>query len=102
MQRKNRSGLVLVLLLAMMTLSGCKIDFQKLWQKTQPSEPPLFHVEMHFANGDVVVGYVKSMGIEDDGIIYNGGSSLSYIYNEQGTIVGSLNYARLEYMQLVQ
>ncbi len=102
MVRKTRIGLLTLLVLAITMLAGCKIDVQQLWQKTQPPEPPLFHVEMHFANGGVVVGYVKDFGIEDEGVIYNGGSSLTYIYNEQGTIVGSFNYARLEYMKLVQ
>ena len=102
MARKTRIGLLILLFLAMLMLSGCKLNVQQLWQKTQPKEPAMMNVEMHFANGDVVVGYVKSMGIEEDGLVYNGGSSLSYIYNEQGKIVGSFNYARLEYMKLVQ
>lgn len=102
MARKTRIGLLILLFLAMLMLSGCKLNVQQLWQKTQPEEPAMLNVEMHFANGDVVVGYVKSMGIEEDGLVYNGGSSLSYIYNEQGKIVGSFNYARLEYMKLVQ
>ena len=101
MMRKSRAWLLIVLLLTALSITGCKLEVKQLWQKTQPAEPKLLNVELHFRSSDVVYGYVKSMGIADEGEVYNGGSSLNYIYNEKGKIIGSFNYANLEYMKLV-
>ncbi|HPT68929.1 MAG TPA: hypothetical protein PKW50_02205 [Syntrophomonas sp.] len=101
MMKKTSIVLLLVFLLAALSITGCKLNIQQLWQKTQPAEPELLNVEMHFTNGDVVYGYVKSMGIADEGEVYNGGSSINYFYDQQGKIIGSFNYSRLEYMKLI-
>ena len=101
MAKKFKISLLILSLLTGLMITGCKLDYQRLWQKTQPVEPELLNVEIHFDNKDVVYGYVKNMGIEADGEVYNGGSSISYIYNKQGKITGSFNYARVEFMKLV-
>ena len=101
MTRNIKISLLMVFLLAVLSIAGCKLNVQQLWQKTQPAEPKLLNVEMHFANGDVVYGYVKNMGVDEEGKVYNGGSSVSFIYDQQGKIIGSFNYARLEYMKLI-
>lgn len=101
MQKKLGIGMLILFVLASLMVAGCKLDYKQLWQKSQSSEPALLNVEIHFANKDVVYGYVKTMGIEDDGRVYNGGSSLSYVYDHQGRIIASFNYARVEYMKLI-
>jgi hypothetical protein len=101
MARKTSIILLFVFLLITLSITGCQLNVQQLWQKAQPAEPELLNVEMHFANGDVVYGYVKSMGIDDEGEVYNGGSSINYFYDQQGRIIGSFNYSRLEYMKLI-
>lgn len=101
MTRKITIGLLMVFLLLLLFIGGCKLNIQQIWQKTQPPEPQLLNVEMHFANGDIVYGYVKNMGVDENGKVYNGGSSLSFIYDHKGSIIGSFNYARLEYMKLM-
>jgi hypothetical protein len=101
MARKARIGLLVVFLLAALYITGCKLNIQQLWQKAQPDEPELMNVEMHFTSGEVVYGYVKSMGIANDDDVFNGGNSICYIYDQKGKIIGSFNYSRLEYMKLI-
>jgi hypothetical protein len=101
MARKYKFGLLLVLLLATLAVAGCKFNVQQIWQKTKPDEPELLNVEMHFANREVIHGYVKNLGVDQEGKVYNGGSSVSYIYDQKGRIVGAFNYARLEYMLII-
>jgi len=101
MPKNLKIGLLILFVLAGLMIAGCKLDYQQLWNKTQPAESALLNVEIHFDNKDVVYGYVKNMGIEADAEVYNGGSSLSFIYDQQGKIIGSFNYARVEYMKLI-
>jgi hypothetical protein len=101
MTRKVSIILLIVFLLSALLVTGCELNVRQLWQKTKPAEPELLNVEMHFANGDIVYGYVKSLSIDEEGQVYNGGSSSNYIYDQQGKIIGAFNYARLEYMKLI-
>ncbi|MBP1761267.1 MAG: hypothetical protein H6Q64_809 [Firmicutes bacterium] len=101
MKRKTIIVLLFVFLLVTLSITGCQLNVQQLWQKTQPAEPELLNVEMHFTSGSVVYGYVKNLGIGEEDEVFNGGSSVCYIYDQQGKIIGTFNYSRLEYMKLI-
>lgn len=93
---------VLVLLLGMLTTAGCKLDFNQVLQKTQPKEAELIEVEIHFTSKDYTTAYVKSLGVEEDGEIYIGGASVNYLYDKNGKIIGSFNYARVEFIRIIK
>ena len=57
--------------------------------------------EIHFSDKDIVTGYIRNLGVEDVGKVYVGGASLNYIYDQEGNIVGSYNYQRVEYIKLL-
>lgn len=100
MRRWTALSGVLVILLLM--LSGCKIN-PDTWQKVteKPKEPELIKVELVFTDRERMTCYVKGMGIEDNGQVYVGGSSVNYMYDRQGNIIGAFNYQRLIYMKLI-
>jgi len=93
---------VLVLLMGLLATGGCKFSFNQLLQKTQKQEAELIKAEIHFTSNDYTVGYVKSLGVEEDGEIYIGGASVNYIYDQKGKVVGSFNYARVEYIKIIK
>ena len=93
---------VLALLLLMLTTAGCKLDFNQLMQKTQKPEAKLIKAEIHFTSKDYTTAYVKSLGVEEDGEVYIGGASVNYIYDQKGKIIGSFNYARVEYIKILE
>jgi len=86
----------------MMTAAGCKINFDQLLQKTQPPKAELIEVEIHFTSKDFTTAYVKSLGVEEDGEVYIGGASVNYLYDKNGKIIGSFNYARVEYIKILK
>ena len=61
----------------------------------------LLKVEIFFTDDKTLVGYVKQLGIEQQGKVYVGGSSLNYLYNENGEIIGSYNYQRVLYIKIL-
>lgn len=100
---KNYRILVgMVLLLGMLTTAGCNLNYKQLTQKTQPDEAKLIKVKIHFTSNDNITAYVKSLGVEKEGEVYVGGSSVNYIYNQKGKIIGSFNYARVEYIKIIE
>lgn len=98
----NRYRLVLVLLIVCVTLiaSGCQ-NIQDLMNKDSSQQPSLIKVRIHFDRGDTVEGYVYELGLEKSGKLYAGGSSISYIYDAWGNVVGSFNYQRVTYMEII-
>lgn len=100
MKKIKRSGLSVLLLLSMLILSGCNYDYKQLFS-SQKTEEKLTRVEIHFSENEKMIGYVKSLGIEESAKIYIGGSSLNYIYDQQGNVVGSFNYSRVEYIKIL-
>lgn len=94
--------MVALLIIGLLAVAGCKYDYQQLLQKTEPSEPELLKVEIFFTSTQHITAYVKSLGIEKDGQVYVGGSSLNYLYDARGNIIGSFNYARVDYIKLVK
>lgn len=101
MLRKAKLLLMLVLLAGLLAASGCSYDFKQLLE-VREEEPPLLKVELHFANNDNLTGYVKSLGVEKDGEVYVGGASVNYLYDEKGQIIGSYNYAKVEYIKILK
>lgn len=101
MPRNAKVLAVLVLLLGLLTVAGCKLDFNQLLKKTQKQEAELIKVEIHFTSEDYTTAYVKSLGVEEDGEVYIGGASVNYLYDKKGNIIGSYNYARVEFIKII-
>jgi hypothetical protein len=64
-------------------------------------KPQLTKVEIHFADTNKLVCYVKSLGVEENGQVYVGGASVNYIYDQEGKIIGSYNYQRVDYIKIL-
>lgn len=100
--KRRGFALMLIMLLMTLALSGCQnLQIQDLFKKNSNDQPRLISVRIHFDRGDMVEGYVSELGVEKSGKLYAGGSSLSYIYDAQGNVVGSFNYQRVTYMQIL-
>lgn len=95
----KRLLLTLTLILALF-IGGCNLDGQDIW-KPGGSQDELIKVEITFTDGQNLTGYVKTLGIEKDAVIYVGGSSLNYLYDKSGNITGSFNYQRVLYMKII-
>jgi hypothetical protein len=68
--------------------------------KNQP-EPQLIQVELFFTDKETLVTYVKGLGIEEEGKVFAGGSSMNYIYDKEGNVIGAFNYQRLIYAKIL-
>ncbi|CFX78336.1 Uncharacterized [Syntrophomonas zehnderi OL-4] len=102
MQKNPRRIMIVLLIIGLMMIGGCKYDYKQLFKKNEPPEPKLLKVEIYFTSTQHIPAYVKGLGIEKDGQVYVGGSSLNYIYNAQGEIIGSFNYARVDYIKIIE
>lgn len=101
MKRRSRL-LMLIMILMILALSGCQnVQIKDLLKKNSNEQQSLIAVRIHFDRGDMVDGYVSELGVEKSGKLYAGGSSLSYIYDARGNVVGSFNYQRVTYMQIL-
>lgn len=61
----------------------------------------LIKARIVFTDGEKIEGYIKNLGVEKDGIVYVGGSSLSYVYDKNGSITGAYNYQRVLYITIL-
>ena len=92
----------LCLMMMLLFISGCSYDFSKiLGSSAGSSEAELIKVDIHFTDGESIESYIKDLGIEQDAVVYVGGSSLNYLYDKQGNIVGSYNYQRVLYIKII-
>ena len=98
--RRCRLALLMLAMLFILFTSGCQ-NIQDLVKRDFSSQPSLIKVRIHFDRGDMVEGYVYELGLERSGKLYAGGSSISYIYDAQGNVVGSFNYQRVTYMEII-
>lgn len=99
---RMRILMVSLLLAAMLLLSGCKVDTAKLLKSaTGKAEQPLIRVEIVFTDNKTLVAYLKTMGIEDSGKVYVGGSSSTNMYDAKGNITGVLNYQHVLYIKVL-
>lgn len=100
--KKGRLIVLLSVVITVLLISGCQsFNLQQLIKKDLNPEPVLIKVRIHFDRGDTVDGYVYELGLEQSGKLYSGGSSLSYIYDLQGHVVGSFNYQRVTHMEII-
>lgn len=98
----KKFGVIAVFLTAAAILTtGCNINYKQLLGTDKKAEQKLIRAEIHFGENEKVVGYIKSLGIEENAKVYVGGASLNYLYDQQGNIVGSYNYMRVEYINIL-
>ena len=95
--KKIRVTAVLLIVVTLLA-AGCNVNYKQLFSRAEKTEPKLIRAEIHFGENEKVVGYIKNLGVEEDAKVYVGGSSLNYLYDQQGNIVGSYNYMRVEYI----
>lgn len=98
--KKLRYLFVLAGLLILLTILWSVSDVELVTKKTFQTEE-LIPVCLVFRDNVSVNAYVKGLGIEQDGIVYAGGSSCNYLFNREGEIMGSFNYQSLLYMLII-
>lgn len=98
MMIKKRLLLPLILLIAL-GLGGCGLNIKDYTQRDDKSQ--LIKVEITFTDDETLTGYVKNLGVSKEGTVYVGGSSLNYLYDKNGNIIGSFNYQRVLYMIII-
>ncbi len=100
MVRKSLAGLVIIFILL---ITGCNTPLADLIPRNQDnSVTDLIKVEITFTDDKTLVGYVKALGIEQEkGRVYIGGSSLNYLYDQKGNVIGAYNYQRVLYMKII-
>ncbi|MEN6351147.1 MAG: hypothetical protein ABFD08_17355 [Syntrophomonas sp.] len=100
--KKIKIFLAVFLLSLLFLCSGCNFDPGSLLQSSSvQNEDKPFKAEIVFGENDKIVGYIKSLGIEDDGQVYIGGASLNYLYDKNGNIIGSYNYQKVLYIKIL-
>lgn len=83
-------------------VTGCNTQFNNIIPDKKNIAEDLLKVEITFTDGQSLIGYVKQLGIEQQqGRVYVGGSSLNYLYNQKGEVIGSYNYQRVLYMMIM-
>ena len=90
-----------LLLIAIITLSGCKLDTGKLIHPGKEKKEQLIKVEIVFTDGEKLVTYLKQLGLESGARVYVGGPSTNYYYDARGNVVGAFNYQRVLYIRLL-
>ncbi len=98
MMRKKRVLLPLILLIVL-GIGGCGFNIKDYTQRDDRHQ--LIKVEITFTDDEILTGYVNNLGVDKDGTVYVGGSSLNYLYDKNGNIIGSFNYQRVLYMLIV-
>ncbi|KUG02844.1 hypothetical protein ASZ90_019777 [hydrocarbon metagenome] len=98
-----RECMVVVLsLLFLLPLGGCSYDFSEvLGIPSGSNQPELIKAKIYFTDGQSLETYIKDLGIQQDGKVYVGGSSLNYLYDSRGNIVGSYNYQRVLFIKVI-
>ncbi|MDD4802610.1 MAG: hypothetical protein PHF24_06675 [Syntrophomonas sp.] len=94
---------IIVCLMGFMFLgtAGCNTDYKQLLPITGKQEEPLIKVLIQFTDKEQIECYVRSLGLEKNGEIYIGGSSLNYMYDQEGRIIGSFNYQRVLFIKII-
>lgn len=92
--------LFLLVLISSLTVTGCNFDYQKLFQ-TEDIQQELIKVELYFTDNQQMVAYIKGLGLDESEQVYVGGSSVKYLYDGDGNVIGAFNYQRLIYMKIL-
>lgn len=88
----------LAVLLGILVSAGCKSYLPA--KKEEPA--PMIKVEVHFTGGsEPLVGFMRSLELDKEGMIMQGGSSLYKLYDEQGNVLAVFNYSRVEYIKVL-
>lgn len=99
MARKKVFCISLVLA-GMLMLAGCGAG-NMFKSAAGEDEQPLIKAEVVFTDGKTLVTYLKTMGIEESGKVYVGGSSSTNMYDAKGNVVGALNYQHVLYIRVL-
>ncbi len=100
--RAPKCMIVILMLLFLLPLGGCSYDFSEiLGIPSGSSQPELIKAKIYFTDGQSLETYIKDLGIQQDGKVYVGGSSLNYLYDSRGNIVGSYNYQRVLFIKVI-
>lgn len=92
-------GILLILLL--LFNSGCNFEGKKLFQSSTTPEEQLIKVRIVFTDAQELETYIKNLGVDEKGKVYIGGSSLNYFYDATGELMGSYNYQRVLYIEII-
>lgn len=97
-----RLRILSALLLSFLLLSGCNYNISELLGvPDQSSQDELIKAKIYFTDNQTLEAYIKDLGIQQDGKVYVGGSSLNYLYDARGNIIGSYNYQRVLYIRII-
>lgn len=98
---KFKPFLRVIILLLVLIIGGCSFDTESLFKSSGNNKTELIKVEITFTDDQLLTGYVKNLGIEKGSVVYVGGSSLNYLYDKNGNIIGAFNYQRVLYMKII-
>lgn len=98
-----RKRLIIVVLLIVLTIgiAGCNYDYKSIIPGAKNEQILLIKAEIHFNSQEVIDCYIKSLGIDQEADVYTGGSSLNYMYDKSGNIIGSYNYQNVLYIKVL-
>jgi hypothetical protein len=99
--KKRQLVFTCLLLITIITLSGCKFDTSKLIHPSKEKKEHLIKVEIVFTDGETLVAYLKQLRLESDARVYVGGPSSNYYYDARGNVIGAFNYQRVLYIRLL-
>lgn len=99
--KKQLMWLSLLLILSLFSIGCEQVDFTKLTLPANREQVHLIKVEIFFTDGATLIGYVKNLGIDEEGKVYVGGSSSNYLYDASGKILGAYNYQRVLYIKII-
>jgi hypothetical protein len=93
-------GISLALILLMGFSTGCQLPRFK--EQPADSAPVLIKVQVQFTgNSEPLVGYIQDFDIAKNGQVLQGGSSVNYLYDQNGQVLAVFNYARVECIKIV-
>jgi len=98
--KKKQFFLACLLLIAVVSLSGCDVNARNLLNSSKEKDK-FVKVEIVFTDGQKLVTYVKDLGLESDARIYVGGASTNNFYDARGNITGAFNYQRVLYIKIL-
>lgn len=103
MKRYSKIGAMVLMVLLITTSAGCKLDTsQLLHPDSKDKQVELIKVQINFTDGENIIGYVQNLGIGNNAKVYAGGTSVNYIYDRNGNVIGCFNYQRVLYMKILQ
>ena len=99
---KKRLVLAALMIVLSAGIIGCNFDYRSFIPGARNEELSLIRAEIHFSdNQEVVDCYIKNLGIDQEGNVYSGGSSLNYMYDNSGNVIGSYNYQNVLYIKVL-